>query len=209
VFFCDDDAWTDDTRLLARIAALFAARPRLGAVQPRIAGPDGTTLRRWVPRARVGDPGRPGPAFNLAEGVTVLRRRAFDELGGWAPEFFYGHEGIDMTWRLWAAGWEVHYAGDLVASHPITEVTRHAVFYRFNARNRVWSARRNLPAPVLAGYLLAWSVLTTARLVRQPRALRTWWAGFCEGWRTPCGPRRPMSWRTVWRLTRLGQPPVI
>ena len=37
----------------------------------------------------------------------------------------------------------------------------------------------------------------------------TWFGGFAGGWRTPCGPRRPMRWRTVWRLTRLGRPPVV
>lgn len=209
VLFLDDDAWLPDPDFLASVAAMFDAHPHLGVVQPRIAGPGGRTLRRWVPRARVGDPSRPGPAFNLAEGVTIVRRTAFDGLGGWAAEFFYGHEGIDLTWRMWAAGWHVHYAGDLVAHHPITEVTRHAEFYRLNARNRVWSARRNLPWPVLVTYLSSWSVLTALRLVRQPRALGTWWAGFVEGWRTSAGPRRPMSWRTVLHLARLGQPPII
>ncbi|MGY4966456.1 glycosyltransferase family 2 protein, partial [Streptomyces sp. 900105245] len=33
--------------------------------------------------------------------------------------------------------------------------------------------------------------------------------GFVEGLREPAGERRPMRWRTVWRLTRLGRPPVI
>jgi GT2 family glycosyltransferase len=209
IFFCDDDAWLADANLLAHVADRFARRQQLGAVQPRITAPDGRTLRRWVPRARVGDPQRPGPAFNLAEGVTVLRRSAFEQLGGWAAEFFYGHEGIDLAWRLWAHGWEVFYAGDLEAHHPITDVTRHAAYYRFNARNRVWSARRNLPAPLLVLYLGLWAAVTSARLLRTPTDLRTWWSGFREGCREPAGPRRPMSWRTVLRLARLGQPPVI
>ena len=33
--------------------------------------------------------------------------------------------------------------------------------------------------------------------------------GFREGWRSPAGPRRPIKWRTVWRMTRLGRPPII
>ncbi len=57
-------------------------------------------------------------------------------------------------------------------------------------------------------YLGVWLLLT---LVRRPSApaLKAWFGGFKEGWTTPCGPRRPMQWRTVWRLTRLGRPPVI
>ncbi|NEB70713.1 glycosyltransferase family 2 protein, partial [Streptomyces fulvissimus] len=40
-------------------------------------------------------------------------------------------------------------------------------------------------------------------------ALKAWFGGFKEGWTSSAGPRRPMRWRTVWRLTRLGRPPVI
>jgi hypothetical protein len=57
-------------------------------------------------------------------------------------------------------------------------------------------------------YLGVWVVLTVARN-RDVGLLRTWFAGFAEGWRTDAGERRPMSWRTVWRMARLGRPPVI
>ena len=208
ILFFDDDAWAPDPHALRRLAAHFVD-PTLGAVQARIADPDGTTLRRWVPRARVGDPTRSGPAFTLLEGVALLRRAAFDAAGGWSGEFFYGHEGIDLAWRLWDGGWRLYYDADVVIHHPATVVTRHAEYYRMNARNRVWLARRNLPWPLLPIYLGTWTVITLTRFVRRPAGLRTWLRGNVEGWRTPCGPRRPMRWRTVLRLARLGQPPVI
>jgi GT2 family glycosyltransferase len=209
VFFADDDAWTDDPLLLSKAAALFAEEPKLGAVQCRLADSDGTTLRRWVPRARVGDPLRSGPAFSLAEGVTIVRRRAFDQVGGWPGEFFYGHEGIELAWRLRDAGWDVRYEAHLVMHHPATMPNRHAAFYRLNARNRVWVARRNLPAPLVALYLLNWTAISMWRLRRSPAGARMWLRGFVEGWRGDAGERRPIRWRTVWQLTRLGQPPVV
>ena len=48
-------------------------------------------------------------------------------------------------------------------------------------------------------------------LARVHRAgpLKVWFTGFAEGWRTDPGARRPMSWGTVWRLTRTGRPPVV
>jgi GT2 family glycosyltransferase len=209
ILFFDDDAWIEQPGLIAGVIDLFAAQPRLGAVQLRIVGDDGTTMRRWVPRAHVGDPERSGPAFALAEGVTVVRRAAFEELGGWYDKFFFGHEGVDFTWRLWDAGWEAYYAAEFPVRHPSTLATRHAAFYRLNARNRVWLARRNLPWPLVVVYLFVWSGITSARLIRRPTALRTWWLGFVEGWRTSPGRRAPMRWATVLRLARLGQPPII
>ncbi len=76
------------------------------------------------------------------------------------------------------------------------------------ARNRVWLARRHLPAPLVPAYLAVWAAVTLAR--RPPAAgMRAWTGGFIEGCRTRCGPRRPIRWRTVWRMTRLGRPPII
>jgi hypothetical protein len=76
------------------------------------------------------------------------------------------------------------------------------------ARNRVWLAKRRLPALLVPVYLAVWTVLTAAR-TRSAAGLRAWCAGFAEGVRTPCPPRRPMRWATVWRMTRLGRPPVV
>jgi hypothetical protein len=33
--------------------------------------------------------------------------------------------------------------------------------------------------------------------------------GYRDGLRTPCGPRRTLRPRTLWRMTRAGRPPVI
>jgi hypothetical protein len=92
--------------------------------------------------------------------------------------------------------------------HPIVANARHDIWYRFEARNRVWLARRNLPWPLAAAYLADWLLLTLAR-ERSVPALRAWFGGFAEGWRSDPGPRRPITPRAAWRMTRAGRPPVI
>ena len=102
----------------------------------------------------------------------------------------------------------MRYAGDIVVHHPANLPARNALYYRYNARNRVCVARRNLPIPLVPIYLASWITITVLRL--KPRSqLRTWFAGLFEGITTPCGLRRPLSWRTVLRMTRAGRPPVI
>jgi GT2 family glycosyltransferase len=209
LFFLDNDAYLPSPTTLAAIAALFDRDPRLGYAQPRIVDPDGRpTPRRWVPRLRAGDPERSSVATVMSEGVVVVRRAAFDEVGGWPGQFFYGHEGIDLAWRMWDAGWTGYYAADVVLEHPATAPSRHAVYYRLNARNRVWVAFRNLPWPLVAPYLLNWAALTAVRL-RSPALLRVWLRGIREGFAGGWGARRPMRWSTVARLTMAGRPPVI
>jgi hypothetical protein len=85
---------------------------------------------------------------------------------------------------------------------------RHAGFHRLDGRNRVLLARRNLPWPMAFGYLLDWFVLTVVR-ERSVSAVRAWLSGFAAGWRMDPGQRNPMSWRTMWRLTRAGRPPLV
>ncbi len=209
LFFLDDDAWLSGPTVLADIAARFGDDPTLGVLQPRIADPDGLrTPRQWVPRLRVGDPARSSDVCAVCEGALTVRRDLFERIGGWPECFFYAHEGVDLAWRAMDAGYRVHYAGDLVAHHAWVAPQRHATFHRLTSRNRVWLARRNLPLPLAAVYLGVWFVLTLARAgSRQARieALR----GFAEGARGTCGGRRPMRWRTAWRMTRVGRPPVI
>jgi GT2 family glycosyltransferase len=210
LFFLDDDAAVPDPGFLAAAARRFAADPELGLLQPRVdvAG-GGTAPQRWTPRVRAGDPRRSSVAFSVWEGAVVARRTAFEATGGWPDPFFYAHEGIELAWRTWDAGWSVHYAGDLTACHPLTQVTRHADFHRLNARNRVWLARRNLPWLLGVPYLASWTALQVVRSVRAPATLLPWWRGWLEGWRTPAGTRRPLRWTTIGLMARHGRPPVL
>jgi GT2 family glycosyltransferase len=209
LFFLDDDALLPTDDVLARIAQRFESDPRLGLLQPRIADPAGKpSPRRWTPRLHVGDPERSSYATVVWEGAVALRPEVFERTGGWADEFFYAHEGIDLTWRVWDAGSTAWYAGDIVIHHPANDPARNDLYYRYNARNRVFVARRNLPLPLVPIYLAAWTALTVIRL--KPRsALPTWFAGFWEGIVTPCGKRRPLRWRTILRMSLAGRPPVL
>ena len=209
LFFYDDDAYLPSDDVLARLCAVLERDRRIAAVQPRPLDPTGKpSPTRWVPRPGGRDPLRAGVVGWVWEGTFVVRRVAFEEVGGWPGHFFYGHESIDLVWKLWDAGWVTWYEPDVVVNHPATSPARHDVYYRNNARNRVWVARRNLPAPLLVVYLGVWTAVTVLRL-RSPRLLAVWFSGFREGWGPGAGERRPMRWRTAWRLTRAGRPPVI
>ncbi|MFC9944961.1 glycosyltransferase family 2 protein [Streptomyces pratensis] len=209
LLFLDDDGHLPNTDTAELCRKAFEADPKLGIVTFRIADPDtGVTQRRHVPRLRASDPMRSSRVTTFLGGANAVRSQVIAEAGPLPGEFFYAHEETDLAWRALDAGWMIEYRADMVLNHPTTAPSRHAVYHRMVARNRVWLARRNLPAPLVPLYVGVWLLLT---LVRRPSlpALKAWFGGFREGWTKPCGPRRPMRWRTVWRLTRLGRPPVI
>lgn len=207
IFFCDDDGELPTEYTLRNMVLSMA--PDVAVVQPRGVDLHGKpSPRRWVPRLVTKRTAFPGDAVVFWEAMALVRRRAFDEIGGWPGEFFFGHEGIDLAMRLSNLGWRVRYQPDIVVYHPSHPPTRHAVYYHTNARNRAWVARRNLPAPLPMAYIAVWVIATVAR-VHDPKALRHWFAGLREGLSGPVpGGRNPVSWAAVARMTRLGRPPI-
>jgi hypothetical protein len=107
------------------------------------------------------------------------------------------------------AGYVGWYAGTLHVHHPVTGPARHRLFWRLAARNRISVAYRNLPGPLIPPYLTVWTALTLTRALRGG-GLRESLKGMREGWTSRhAQDRRPMSWRTAWRLTKAGRPPII
>ncbi|MEU1863706.1 glycosyltransferase family 2 protein [Streptomyces gardneri] len=208
VVVLDDDGLLPQTDTLRLVREAFTDNPRLGIVSFRIVDEEGLTQRRHVPRLGASDPLQSGPVTTFLGGAHAIRMQVIEEVGEFPASFFYAHEEADFAWRALDAGWEIDYRADAVLRHPRTEATRHAVYYRNTGRNRVWLAKRHLPAILVPVYLTSWAAYT---LVQRPplSGLRQWWAGFFEGVRVPCPPRRPIRWRTVWRMTRLGRPPII
>lgn len=209
LLFLDDDARFRDEEALLRIGRMFAADESLGAVSLRLEDPEGgPEPRYWVPRLRVGDRTRSSEAAGVSEGAVVVRRRAFEEAGGWPGHFFYLHEGIDLAWRILDAGYRIWYAGDVVALHPAPAGPRSDGFYYMTSRNRVWVARRNLPLPIAAAHVSLWFLRTAASL-RTGRDAQDLLRGYRDGLRQPAGERRPVGWGTIWRMTRAGRPPIV
>jgi GT2 family glycosyltransferase len=209
LLFLDDDAVFPDDDALVRIAQLFADDERLGAVSPRLDDPDGRpTPRNWVPRVRVGDRKRSSEVASICEAASVIRRRSFEAAGGWAGSFYFLHEGLELAWRILDLGDRLWYAGDVVALHPAPPERRLPRSRYHSSRNRVWLARRNLPLPLAATHMTVW-FLRMAIGLRSREDAAELLRGYADGLRQPAGDRRRLRWRTIWRMTAVGRPPVI
>lgn len=204
VLFLDDDAELQGEDHLAGILERFDADPDLGALAVRIVDEEGATQRRHVPRVGSGSAERSGRVTHFIGATCAVRASAFDSVGGFDPRFFYAMEESDLSWRLLDRGWSIWYAADLTTFHPRTTPSRHHDHLRFQARNRFWMAWRSLPRTVFAGHLLTWTAISAAR--REPLGVVL--RGYREAW-ADRPTRRPMRWRTVARMTRIGRPPVI
>ena len=209
LFFLDDDARLAAPDALARVRARFDAEPDLGLLQLRVDASDGGRAPRdWLPRLLVGDRTRSSDLTAVWEGAVAIRRALFERVGGWPEPFRYAHEGIDLAWRVMDTGHRVAYAGDVAVLHPAYRTAAHDYSAYYGARNRVYLARRHLPLPLGVLYVAGFA-LRTLPLLRSPERARAALRGYRDGVRGPCGPRRRLRVKTLWRMTRAGRPPVI
>jgi len=201
----DDDAELDSD-VSQKVLEAFAANPRLGAVALRLNDENGDTSRRHVPRFGGSAVEAGGAATFFIGAAHAIRVEAYQAAGGYFQQLWYGHEEIEFSWRLIDAGWDIEYLADAAAFHPRTEISRHPDGWRLTGRNRVWIARRTLPWAVAVAHVTLWLLLGLWRAPRDCKRayLQGWWSG----WQGDVD-RHPIRWKTVWRLTRLGRPPVL
>lgn len=124
----NDDAWLT-TGCLERLATRLDADPGLGWVSPLLRYPDGRLHTVWVPDMGVWGESLQklrnrieGSGFNhrllprllrplfpgwLTAACALVRRRAFDEVGGFDERFFLYFEDSDLGLRLRRAGWRL------------------------------------------------------------------------------------------------------
>ena len=214
LFFLDDDASLVGDDFLVGLDRRFNGDHVNGdhsvdIVSCAIVDPDtGETQRRHVPRLRVGDPSESSEVTTFLGGASGHRAEMFRACGGLPANFFYAHEETDLAWAVLDRGGRIFYAGDLVVHHPASVPSRHGGGLHRSARNRVWLARRRLPQPLSSLYVVNWFVLSVLRC-RDRVALQALVSGTLEGLRNDPGERRRISRRTIWRMCRLGRPPLL
>ena len=154
VAFCDDDTWYDPGAL--QLAAdLLDAHPSVAVVTAKIiVEPYGrvdaiSDEMADSPLRRV--PGIPGhPLLSFLAGVSVVRREAFQQAGGFSPRLWLGGEEELLASDLARAGWDMVYVPEVVAHHHASTARDSHLRRRHGIRNTLWFTwlRRPLPSAV-------------------------------------------------------------
>jgi len=130
----DDDCEADE-HMVERVVERFRSEPDVGMIGGRLDNVGFSGDERFKGRGRLGVNGRYEPVEDPAEAELFgsanqsVRRRAFDEAGGYDPYFTDGMEEADLALSLRAAGWRVVYDPDVHVRH-------HHVPQRFRSRWR-------------------------------------------------------------------------
>lgn len=185
-----------------QLVAAGDADPRIGSVGPAILNSDGTLYpsARAVPSLRTGVghamfsnlwpnnpwsrryrndsviPTEPRDAGWLSGSCLLVRRSAFDELGGFDPDFFMYFEDVDLGYRLGKSGYRNVYEPSVHVTHTgahstTTESVRMIAAHHTSAR-RFLAKKYSGPLlwPIRAGLtvgLAIRSALVTRRVKNQ------------------------------------------
>ena len=189
---------------LARLVATAQADDRVACVGPHLFNPDGSvypTGRRF-PSLLVGglhavlaplwaanpatrryhltdlDRSRPVTVDWVSGACMLLRRAAFDAVGGFDPRYFMYFEDMDLCLRLQRTGWRVVFDGQARVEHTVGGSTRSAP-YRKVVHHHVSTLRffnrryagdpRLLLSPLVAAVLVARGLASLARAWRRTR----------------------------------------
>jgi GT2 family glycosyltransferase len=152
VAFCDDDSsWDADAPSIA--ADILDSHPTVALLAARtLVGDSGrvdpvTALLAASPLGH--DPALPGRSIlGFLACSAVVRKAAFESVGGFSPILHFRGEETLLAWDLAAAGWDLCFCPNLTAHHrpsPMRQTTQeeHARIVR-NATLTTW-LRRPLP----------------------------------------------------------------
>jgi N-acetylglucosaminyl-diphospho-decaprenol L-rhamnosyltransferase len=130
ILLLNPDAWPEQSRAVDQLVRFAEEEPRLGAAGPQLLGADGYPQRSvirpprgafslavwaafpravsrlygvWRGRARTA----PREGEFLQASALLVRREAFEEIGGFDESFFMYGEDADLSARLREAGWRV------------------------------------------------------------------------------------------------------
>ena len=162
---------------------LAAADEASGVVGAQILLPDGRvnagdnpvhlTGITWA--GHFGEPAETGPPRGVASvsgAAMLIRRSAYDAVGGMNERYFLYHEDVELSWRLHLAGWDVIF-------QPAARVTHDYAFDKGTAkwflleRNRAWTVLTCYSAGAL--WLLAPLLLATEIAVSLEALRGGWW----------------------------------
>lgn len=141
VAILNPDVLIDDPTLVSDLAETFED-PAVGVNAPALRLPDGSLQdsARRVPtplelvRRRLGgsDIGavRPSEPFDVdwvVAAFTLVRREAFEQVGGFDPRYRLYFEDVDFCVRMWRAGWRVRIDPRWTARHEHKAASRQAL----------------------------------------------------------------------------------
>jgi GT2 family glycosyltransferase len=158
VITIDDDVELSSPDCVAEVETAFARDPLLACLNFTVTGADGKVLERdWCHPRPISHASREFETHFILEGASALSRDKVLAVGGYPAEFFLGHEGVDLGYRLIGAGYRVIHTPRVSATHYAAAEHRPdwRVYYYYT-RNGIWAGYRSFPPAMATARVIAY-----------------------------------------------------
>jgi GT2 family glycosyltransferase len=150
------------------VEAAFSRDPQLACLNFTVTGVDGKVLERdWCHPRPISHASREFETHFILEGASALSREKVLAVGGYPAEFFLGHEGGDLGYRLIGKGYRVVHTPRVSTTHYAAMEHRPdwRVYYYYT-RNGIWVAYRSFPPMMATTRVIVYLVTMGAFSVR-------------------------------------------
>ncbi|HLH65316.1 MAG TPA: glycosyltransferase family 2 protein [Solirubrobacteraceae bacterium] len=188
---------------VAELAAALMQRPEAAIAGAQVLLPDGRVNAgdnalhisglSWAGRYGLeAEDGAPRPAAVVSGAAMLVRRRAFESLGGYTEGFFMYYDDVDLAWRARLRGWEVLFCPRARVRHDY-EFAKGDYKWLWLERNRWWCLLCHLQARTLVALAPVLAAAEVAVLLRAAR--EGWLEAKLESYRLLWADRRAIASR--------------
>ena len=198
----DDDVELVSGDCVATVRDAFERDSDLACLNFKVLDPKGHVLgREWCHPRPLSDASHEFETCFILEGACALRREVVLEAGGYPANFFLGHEGVDLAYRLINRGKRILYSPKVEVKHYAASEERPGWrLYYYNTRNGIWIAYRFFRWPSAIGDALE-NTAKMAFFALRAGHLRAHLKGFLDGLREmPNIGREPLTASSLARL---------
>lgn len=197
----DMDLLQDDS--LEKIVNKFESNPQLGVVALQVRECKSNQLsannpKYWQEKGN-DDIGYPCSTFD--GGGVALRAEALTKTGLYLPQFFVYHSEVDLSTRIWDAGYEIRYFPAIAVCHRESQVARNLTRQTmYTARNYLWYVWIYYPRNMIVKETFDFLQRSFIQNLRMHKPIGSWFRGVFAaifGWNSIKHLRKPVRRETV------------
>lgn len=203
IVLIDNDMDLLQTNTLERIVDYFSANPKLGAAALQVRDQSQVLLSANNPKywEEKGDDERGYPCSTFDGGGVAFRKSALDQVGGYLSQFFVYHSEVDLSTRIWDAGFDIRYFPSIAVSHRESQVSRNLVMQTFyTTRNFLWYIWVYYPFGMAVKESIHFLQMSCIQNWRKGKSMKGWLKGVSAAlihWPRIRSRRRPVKKETL------------
>jgi GT2 family glycosyltransferase len=197
----DMDLLQEDS--LEKIVNKFETNPKLGVVALQVRECGSNQLSPNNPKYwnEKGNDTIGYPCSTFDGGGVAFRKDVLEQTGAYLPEFFVYHSEVDLSTRIWDAGYEIRYFPEIAVCHRESSVARNLNRQTmYTARNYLWYVWIYYPRKMIFGETFDFLQRSFIQNLRTHKPIGSWFRGVSAaafGWNKIKNRRKPVRRETI------------